>query len=160
MITVTKSKNWSLYWGAMPLPVGAEALGLVKRENLETGALIRLANGNYVQGNAGGIRSLPQSAKQPQGQCLAARIDNLPPNCKPFRHEHVYAQRLSRTLAIPVPPYQVLHRYNLCKHITVLTSAPDAQLTASKAYWLGPPLGLEQTSLGFELACLPPSSIF
>lgn len=44
----------------MALPAGAEALGLVKRENLETGALIRLASGNYVQGNAGSIRSLPQ----------------------------------------------------------------------------------------------------
>ena len=45
----------------MPLPEGAEALGLVKRENLETGALIRLASGNYVQGNAGGLRTLLQS---------------------------------------------------------------------------------------------------
>jgi len=45
MITFRKSGNWRLYWGAMPLPSGAEALGLVKRENLETGALIRLANG-------------------------------------------------------------------------------------------------------------------
>lgn len=61
MLTVKKTSNWKLYWGAMPLPTGAEALGLVKRENLETGALIRLANGRYVQGNAGGIKSLPQS---------------------------------------------------------------------------------------------------
>lgn len=60
MITITKSGNWKLYWGVMPLPNGAEALGLVKRET-GTGALIRLANGKYVQGNAGGIRSLPQS---------------------------------------------------------------------------------------------------
>lgn len=58
MLTITKTVNWKLYWGVMPLPKGAEALGLVKRENLETGALIRLANGNYVQGNAGGIRTL------------------------------------------------------------------------------------------------------
>lgn len=61
MLTVTRTGNWKLYWGMMPLPDGAEALGLVKRETLETGALIRLANGNYVQGNAGGIRTLPQS---------------------------------------------------------------------------------------------------
>jgi len=60
MLTITKTGNWKLYWGVMPLPKGAEALGFVKRENLETGALIRLANGNYVQGNAGGIKSLPQ----------------------------------------------------------------------------------------------------
>lgn len=60
MITVKKSANWKLYWGTMPLPVGAEAIGTVTRDT-QTGALIRLANGNYVQGNAGGIRTLPQS---------------------------------------------------------------------------------------------------
>ncbi len=60
-LTINKSGLWKLYWGAMPLPDGAEALGLVKRGTLETGALIRLANGTYAQGNAGGIRSLPQS---------------------------------------------------------------------------------------------------
>lgn len=59
MLTITKTGNWKLYWGVMPLPAGAEALGLVKRDT-GTGALIRLANGNYVQGNAGGIRNLPQ----------------------------------------------------------------------------------------------------
>jgi hypothetical protein len=59
MIIVTKTGNWKLYWGVMPLPEGAEALGLVKRDT-GTGALIRLANGRYVQGNAGGIKSLPQ----------------------------------------------------------------------------------------------------
>jgi len=60
MLTIKKSGNWKLYWGVMPLPTGAEALGIVSREN-GIGALIRLANGNYVQGNAGGIKSLPQS---------------------------------------------------------------------------------------------------
>lgn len=59
MLTIKKSGNWKLYWGVMPLPAGAEALGIVSRET-GTGALIRLANGNYVQGNAGGIKSLPQ----------------------------------------------------------------------------------------------------
>ena len=59
MLTVTKSGNWTFYWGVMPLPTCAEALGLVKRDT-GIGALIRLANGNYVQGNAGGIRTLPQ----------------------------------------------------------------------------------------------------
>lgn len=62
MLKVTKSGNWQLYWGVMPLPAGAEALGLVKRDNLETGALLRLSIGNYVQGNAGGIRTLDQRA--------------------------------------------------------------------------------------------------
>lgn len=60
-LTIKKSSLWKMYWGPMPLPEGAEVLGIVKRENLETGALIRLANGNYVQGNAGGIRGLPQN---------------------------------------------------------------------------------------------------
>jgi len=59
MLTIKKSGNWKLYWGVMPLPKDAEALGIVTRET-GTGALIRLANGNYVQGNAGGIRTLPQ----------------------------------------------------------------------------------------------------
>lgn len=59
MLTIKKSGNWKLYWGVMPLPAGAEALGVVSREN-GAGALIRLANGNYVQGNAGGIRNLPK----------------------------------------------------------------------------------------------------
>lgn len=59
MLTIKKYGNWKLYWGVMPLPTGAEACGVVSRET-GTGALIRLANGNYVQGNAGGIRNLPQ----------------------------------------------------------------------------------------------------
>jgi hypothetical protein len=58
MLTIKKSGNWKLYWGVMPLPAGAEAIGIVTRET-GTGALIRLTNGNYVQGNAGGIRNLP-----------------------------------------------------------------------------------------------------
>jgi len=59
MLTIKKSLKWKMYWGAMPLPAGAEALGIVTRET-GTGALIRLASGVYVQGNAGSIRSLPQ----------------------------------------------------------------------------------------------------
>lgn len=58
MLTVSKNGNWKAYWGLMPLPAGAEALGTVKRETEETGALIRLAIGNYVQGNAGAVRTL------------------------------------------------------------------------------------------------------
>lgn len=60
MLTITKNGNWKLYWGAMPLPEGSEALGVVNREPGDTGALIRLASGPYVQGNAGSIRTLPQ----------------------------------------------------------------------------------------------------
>jgi hypothetical protein len=60
----SKSANWQLYWGAMPLPTNAEALGVVTRTTGESGALIRLGTGVYVQGNAGAIRNLPQSETQ------------------------------------------------------------------------------------------------
>lgn len=61
MLKVEKSgKKWQVYWGYLALPVGAEAFGTVTRETGETGALIRLNTGIYVQGNAGGIRTLPQ----------------------------------------------------------------------------------------------------
>lgn len=59
MLTIKKSGNWKLYWGVMPLPSGSESIGVVTRET-GAGALIRLASGVYVQGNAGGIRNLPQ----------------------------------------------------------------------------------------------------
>lgn len=61
MLTISRNGHWQLYWGAMPLPKGAEALGTVTREaDGSTGALIRLSNGRTVQGNAGSIRTLPQ----------------------------------------------------------------------------------------------------
>lgn len=60
MLKVTKSGNWQLYWGYMPLPANAEVLGTVQSETLESGALIRLTTGIYVQGNAGSIRTLDQ----------------------------------------------------------------------------------------------------
>lgn len=60
MLKITKSGKWQLYWGYAPLPADAEAIGIVQRETLETGALIRLATGVYVQGNAGTIRTLDQ----------------------------------------------------------------------------------------------------
>lgn len=62
MITYSKNGKWKLYWGGMPLPAGGEALGTVTRDGFDTGALIRLASGQYVQGNAGSIRSLDPAA--------------------------------------------------------------------------------------------------
>ena len=56
------SGNWKLYWGAAPLPTGAEALGVITRGVGDHGALIMLASGNYVQGNAGSVRSIDQGA--------------------------------------------------------------------------------------------------
>lgn len=47
--------KWNLYTNL--LPEGAEALGVVSHGG-ETGALVKLASGKYVQMNAGAIRSL------------------------------------------------------------------------------------------------------
>lgn len=59
-ISISVKGKSTIYWGAMPLPPGAEALGTVTRNETDVGALIRMATGIYVQGNAGMIRSLPQ----------------------------------------------------------------------------------------------------
>ena len=53
------SGNWGLFWGASPLPAGAEPWGTVTRDMGDTGALLRLPSGAWVQGNAGVVRSLP-----------------------------------------------------------------------------------------------------
>lgn len=58
MLTVKRNQQWKLYWGSAPLPAGAEAIGTVARDTGETGALIRLASGTFVQGNAGALRAL------------------------------------------------------------------------------------------------------
>lgn len=62
MLTYSKNGKWKLYWGGMPLPKGAEALGTVTRAEFDQGALILLQSGQYVQGNAGAVRALDQSA--------------------------------------------------------------------------------------------------
>ncbi len=54
--------NWRIYWGQSPLPYGAVAVGTVKRDTGETGALLLLASGRYVQGNARVYRTLDQRA--------------------------------------------------------------------------------------------------
>jgi len=64
MITVKMTERWKAYWGNMPLPGGAAALGIVTVEGVSgtrTGALIKLSTGIYTQGNAGGYRTLPQA---------------------------------------------------------------------------------------------------
>ena len=67
------------YWGPGPLPAGAEFLGTVTRDEIDTGALIRMATGIFVQGNAGAIRSLPQSevAASLAAASLAARAGRM-----------------------------------------------------------------------------------
>lgn len=47
------------YWGAMPLPMGAELMGTVTRQR-ETGALLRMSNGIFCMGNAGALKALPK----------------------------------------------------------------------------------------------------
>ena len=59
-ISIRTTAPWALYWGPGPLPKGATAHGTVTRDEADTGALIRMATGIFVQGNAGSIRSLPQ----------------------------------------------------------------------------------------------------
>jgi len=51
-------KARKIYWGAGPLPKGATCIGECATAGRK-GALIRLANGNIVQGNAGSIRTIP-----------------------------------------------------------------------------------------------------
>ena len=62
---INAASQWRLWWGIKPLPVGAAALGVVtRRRDGSRGALIRLASGQLVQGNAGAIRGLPQAATE------------------------------------------------------------------------------------------------
>ena len=49
------------YWGAEPMPEGAEIIGGYS-DKKRAGALIRLASGIYVCGNAGRISNIPQVA--------------------------------------------------------------------------------------------------
>lgn len=58
-LTVDPRGNWELY-NPEPLPVGAQALGTIRRKPCFTGALLLLPSGQYVQANAGVIRTLNQ----------------------------------------------------------------------------------------------------
>ena len=58
---IDTSGNWKIYWGEMPLPIGAKAIGTIQKKIGNAGALLLLPSGNYVQGNAGSISSLNQS---------------------------------------------------------------------------------------------------
>jgi hypothetical protein len=57
-LTITKAGNWRLYWGPHQLPIGAEALGTIARNQFDDGALLRIRE-RYWQGNGGVLRSLP-----------------------------------------------------------------------------------------------------
>lgn len=64
IITIDRQGGWQFYWGPGRLPAGATALGTVTGGDFDHGALLRLASGVYVQGNAGVLRSLPQDQVQ------------------------------------------------------------------------------------------------
>jgi hypothetical protein len=61
MLKLSKIKP-PLYWGPGTVPAGAEIIGTIQRDGGPIGALIRLSNGNYVQGNSGAFRTLPKAA--------------------------------------------------------------------------------------------------
>lgn len=56
---VHRDGSWRQYWGSKK-PEDWKALGTITRAALEVGALFLLPSGQYVQGNAGAIRSLDQ----------------------------------------------------------------------------------------------------
>lgn len=73
-ITVDTAANWRLYTNT--LPDGATALGTITRDGCDTGALVQLRNGRYVQVNAGAIRNL-------DGRAVAAAMGKLGQPPKP-----------------------------------------------------------------------------
>lgn len=68
-LSVDPTGNWRLYTNT--IPAGAQAVGVVSR-GAESGALLRMPTGCYVQANAGALRSLPQA------KVLAAIADATP----------------------------------------------------------------------------------
>ena len=78
-IKVRTKASPHLYWGPGPLPAGADFCGTVTRDGYDTGALIRMPSGIYVQGNAGAIRNLPQNevAASLAAASLAARAGRM-----------------------------------------------------------------------------------
>ena len=61
MMTITQTTNITMYWGLGPIPIGSTVLGIVDRGHMDIGVLLLMPTGILVQGNAGSIRSLPQS---------------------------------------------------------------------------------------------------
>lgn len=57
-VAIDPNGNWQIY--TQTIPQGAEALGTVSRNNGDTGALVLLRSGQYVQINNGSMRTLNQ----------------------------------------------------------------------------------------------------
>lgn len=67
-LTVEVGGKWRLYTNT--IPIGAEAIGVVSRGDLgDTGALVKLSSGSYVQINASILRNL-------DGRKIAAALGN------------------------------------------------------------------------------------
>lgn len=76
-LTVQVGGPWKLY--TLTLPQDATPVGIVSRGEVDTGALVRMPTGIYVQVNQSAIRSLDQ------GKVMAA-IDPLVPCERCARH--------------------------------------------------------------------------
>lgn len=63
---------------ARALPAGATAVGIVRKETGETGALLRLRNGLYAQMNGSAIRPLDRR------EVLRAMLELRPSTTKPL----------------------------------------------------------------------------
>lgn len=61
-LTVDLCGPWRLYWNeTAPMPWGSRICGTVDRGDGSVGVLFKMSTGTYMQGNAGCLRSLPQS---------------------------------------------------------------------------------------------------
>ena len=70
-LTVEVGGKWRLYTNA--IPKDAEAIGVVSRGELgDTGALLKLSSGSYVQANAGVLRNLDVRSRVHKATRMAA----------------------------------------------------------------------------------------
>ena len=54
-VKIEPDGDWTLFTSRASIPAGAEVLGVVTRGNGDSGALVRIANGGYVQINDGAM---------------------------------------------------------------------------------------------------------
>lgn len=95
-LSVDVGGKWRLYTNT--IPAGAEAIGVVSRGELgDMGALVKLANGNYVQINAGVIRRL-------DGRKIAAALGGAgrPAELENGKRVNVYLDADSLSIAAEV----------------------------------------------------------
>lgn len=73
-LTVKLGDSWRFY--TRYVPEGSEALGTVTRDGFDTGALVKLRSGHYVQVNAGASRNLDPRALAQALQQAAQEAQN------------------------------------------------------------------------------------